>query len=235
MSHERTVSLDDPAVVAAMRAIHDGDVGALQALLVDHPWLARARITRRRGTITLLHVVADWPGHVPNGAGSVRAIIAAGADPDARGAGPNPETPLHWAASSDDVAVLDALLDAGADIDVAGAVIGGGTALSDATAFGQWNAARRLVARGATAGLWEAATMGMVDRLRELLADGPEAEHVTGAFWGACHGGQLATAQILLGHGADHRWIGWDDLTPLGAATRAGAGDVVAWLESLPA
>ena len=37
------------------------------------------------------------------------------------------ETPLHWAASCDDVAVLDALLDAGADIHAPGAVIGGGS------------------------------------------------------------------------------------------------------------
>jgi uncharacterized protein len=34
--------------------------------------------------------------------------------------GPHTETPLHWAASSDDVEVLDALLDAGADIDAKG-------------------------------------------------------------------------------------------------------------------
>jgi len=34
------------------------------------------------------------------------------------------ETRLHWTASSDDVAVLDALLDAGADIESPGSVIG---------------------------------------------------------------------------------------------------------------
>ena len=30
--------------------------------------------------------------------------------------------------------------------------------------------------------------------------------------------------------GADVDWRGWDDLTPLGAAERAGATDLVAWL-----
>jgi hypothetical protein len=35
-------------------------------------------------------------------------------------AGPHTETPLHWAASSDDVPVLDALLDAGGDIECPG-------------------------------------------------------------------------------------------------------------------
>ena len=68
---------------------------------------------------------------------------------DARFRGPHEETPLHWAASSDDVAVLDALLDAGADIEAPGGVIGGGPPLADARAFGQWKAAHRLVERGA--------------------------------------------------------------------------------------
>jgi ankyrin repeat protein len=55
---------------------------------------------------------------------------------NARFTGPHNETPLHWAASSDDVGVLDALIDAGADIEVRGAVIAGGTPDADATAFG---------------------------------------------------------------------------------------------------
>lgn len=42
------------------------------------------------------------------------------------------ETPLHWADSSDDVEVLDALLDAGTDPEAPGAVIAGGPPLEDA-------------------------------------------------------------------------------------------------------
>ena len=57
---------------------------------------------------TLLHVVTDWPGHYPRGAETVVLLMAAGADINARFAGPHEETALHWAASSDDVAVLDA-------------------------------------------------------------------------------------------------------------------------------
>ncbi len=40
--------------------------------------------------------------------------------------------------------VLDALLDAGADVEADGAVIAGGTHLFDTRAFGQWKAALQL-------------------------------------------------------------------------------------------
>jgi ankyrin repeat protein len=56
--------------------------------------------------------------------------------------GSHSETPLHWAASSDDVEELDALIDTGADIEAPDAVISGGTLLDDAIAFSQWKAAR---------------------------------------------------------------------------------------------
>jgi hypothetical protein len=53
---------------------------------------------------------------------------------------------------------------------------------------------------------------------------------VTHAFWCACHGGQQQTAEYLLNRGADMNWIGYDTLTPLGAAKRTGAHALVAWL-----
>ena len=77
------------------------------------------------------------------------------------GAGARAETALHWAASSDDLALLDALLDAGANIEARGAVIGGGTPIADATAFGQWRAAERLLERGACSNLFESSVMGL--------------------------------------------------------------------------
>ncbi|MGW5136714.1 ankyrin repeat domain-containing protein [Streptomyces sp. NPDC004135] len=52
----------------------------------------------------------------------------------------------------------------------------------------------------------------------------------TSAFWGACHGGHLSTAQYLHAHGADPHWRGYDGLTPLDVARGQGAGDVVRWL-----
>ena len=232
-----TIPTDDPRAVAAVEAIHTGDTEGLKRLLREHPELSTATLgTHKEGddcamTRTLLHVVTDWPGHFPNGAATVHALVDAGADVNVRFNGPHPETPLHWAASSDDVDVLDALLDAGADIEAPGAVIGGGTPLADATAFGQWNAARRLIERTARATFWESATLGLMDRVVAFFATGePNAEDITHAFWGACHGGQRPSAQYLLEQGADINWIGWDDLTPLDAAERSEARELVSWL-----
>ena len=117
------IPTDDPRAVV-VSAIHVGDAERFRQLLGEHPGLAAARIVDANGVArTLLHVVADWPGHFPNGAGMVAALVAAGADVNARVIHPDPnhsaETPLHWAASSDDVAVVDALLDGGADEDAA--------------------------------------------------------------------------------------------------------------------
>src|SRR5437870_11608318 len=158
---------DEPLPAAAVEAIHSGDVEAPRRMLGENKGLATARIG---GSRTLLHVATGWPGHFPNGSATVAALIASGAEVNARFIGRHTETPLHWAASSDDVAVLDTLLDAGADIEAPGSVIGGGTPLSDAVAFGQWQAARRLVERGARTTLWQAAALGLLDRIQEHFA-----------------------------------------------------------------
>jgi hypothetical protein len=244
------LSTEDPLAVAAIEAIHKGDVATLKRLLRDNPSLATVRLSGRTSVSpcemarTLLHVATDWPGHYPNGAQTVAALVEAGADANARFEGPHAETPLHWAASSDDVAVLDVLLDHGADIEAPGAVIGGGTPLADAAAFGQWKAAQRLVERGAKTSLWQAAALGLLDRVEAHLAGAPlvpwsaraprptaqEPDEITHAFWCACHGGQQPAAEFLLERGADINWIGYDDLTPLDAARRTGANALVAWL-----
>ena len=114
--------MDDSLAVAVAAAIRGGDVDSLKRLLADHPGLATAVIaseTARDSGIgrTLLHVATDWPGNFPNDPQTVAALVEAGADVNGRFTGPHIETPLHWAASSDDVSVIDALLDAGADIE----------------------------------------------------------------------------------------------------------------------
>ena len=106
----------DSEFTDAIAAIHAGDVATLQRLLADNPGLATSRLGGAAKGRTPLHVVADWPGYFPNGPQVVRMLIEAGADPNARDPDqPRSETPLHWAASSDDVDVARALIDGGAD------------------------------------------------------------------------------------------------------------------------
>jgi len=231
------IAADNPLAVAVVEAIHKGDVSSLKRLLENNPGLATARIVDAKSwngvSRSLLHIVTDWPGNFPNGAETVVALVEAGADVNARFNGSHAETPLHWAASSNDVVSLDALLDAGADIEAPGAVIGGGTPLADAVAFGQWKVARRLIERGARTTLAQAAALGLMDRVEEHFAGKtlPTLDQINHAFWYACHGGQLRAAEYLLARDAELNWLpGWEKRTALDAARRSNADSVVEWL-----
>lgn len=231
-----TIDTEHPLAVAVVEAIHSGDIASLRQLLDENPGLAATRLGDDDPdgmSRSLLHVATDWPGHFPNGATTVAVLSEAGADVNTRFRGPHAETPLHWAASSNDVAVLDALIDAGADIEAPGAVIGGGTPLADATAFAQWDAAHRLVERGARTTAQQAAALGLLDRLESYFVrtPSPAPEEVDRALWGACHGGQRACAEYLLDRGANLNWIpSWERMTPLDAALRRNAGELSQWL-----
>jgi uncharacterized protein len=202
----RTLPPDDDRAAALAGAIRAGDLARLRGLLDRDRSLASAWIRDRRGGArSTLHVATDWPGYFPNGPAVVRLLVEAGADPNATFSGDG-ETPLHWAASSDDADVADALLDTGADLERTGGSIAGGTPLDNAVGYGCWHVARRLVERGARVDrLWHAAALGMLPRLEELLAADPppSAEELDNAFWQACHGGQRRAAELLLARGAD--------------------------------
>lgn len=235
---------DDPVASELRAAIHAGDVDAVRRLLTDIPVLATARfVGRRGGSCTALHKVADWPGYFPEGPRLVRLLVESGADPDAlttgpgREPGPGSETPLHYAASSDDVDVAEALIDAGADLETPGGSIG--TPLDNAVGYACWHVARLLVARGARVDkAWHAAALGLLGRLEELLGGDPPADVVSQAFWHACAGGQRRAAQYLLSRGADLTWQpDYAHGTPLDAATGRGTRqeNVITWLRELGA
>jgi ankyrin repeat protein len=227
----------DPSAVRLTEAIRSGALDELARLLEEQPELADARIAGRPGGWrTPLHIAADWPGYFPNGPAVVRLLIQAGADPSAPSAEGPSETPLHWAASSDDVDVAAALIDGGADVEAPGASIAGGGPLGNAVGYGCWHVARLLVERGARVdALWQAAALGLVERVVELLgADPPPTqEDLDEAFWQACHGGQLRMAELLLAHGADINAIpGYSEQAPLDVAgsTDTRRGQLVGWL-----
>ncbi|HEX4830420.1 MAG TPA: ankyrin repeat domain-containing protein [Trebonia sp.] len=236
----KTLPADDPVAALLTLAIRSGDLATVRRLLEDEPKLARARLTERGGTRTALHVVTDWPGYSPGGPETVRLLVSAGADPNAVTTPAPGETPLHWAASSDDADVAAALIDGGAGLEQPGGSIG--TPLDNAIGYGCWHVARLLVARGATVGkLWHAAALGLLGRVAELLAeaDGSEgSDAVSEAFWHACAAGQRRTAEYLLAHGADLAWTpGYADGTPLDAASSIGTQQesVIDWLREIGA
>jgi ankyrin repeat protein len=226
----------EPLAQALTSAIHTGDVEALRQLLDGDPLVSKARIVDPEGASrTLLHVAADWPGHFPNVAQTIGLLVERGADPDAPMVGGNaPERPIHWATSSNDVDALNALLDGGANIESLGAIFTNGTAMSDAVIFARWNAARRLLDRGAKTTLTESAGLGLLDRLATYFEQGPKPadNQITAALWHACRGGQLQTVQYLTGKGANINWVGWDKIAPLDGALQSGNHDLVAWLRN---
>ncbi len=229
------LSNDDPSVRELTVALDAGDVARVEALLSEHPQLVTDRHGDATQSRTALHIATDWPGHFPQVAESIAVLVAAGAPVDGRFSGPHEETPLHWAASSDDVAALDALLDAGADIEADGAVLTGGTPLADAVVFAQWNAARRLVARGASMTIWQAAALGETAELTRQLEGAEYGAHdITNAAWHACRAGELSAVQLLSARGADLDWLGYEELTSRACGIKSGDADLIAWLATQP-
>ncbi|MFE7215889.1 ankyrin repeat domain-containing protein [Streptomyces sp. NPDC057611] len=213
-------------------AIRAGDIDAVQRIVADTPELVTRPLGGPFKTRTALHAVADWPGYFPNGPQIVRLLVAAGADPNTRN--PGDESPLHWAASSDDVDVAAALIDAGADIEAPDGSIG--TPLDNAIGYACWHVAALLAARGARIDkLWHAAALGMLNRLHHLIdTTNPTSEDVSQAFWHACCAGQRRAAEQLLALGADLNWVpDYAEGTPLDAASGRGTrrDNVIGWLE----
>ena len=223
---------DPDAEAGLVHAIHGGDVESVRRLIAASPELVNGPLGGPLKTRSALHIVADWPGYFPNGPEIARLLLAAGADPNYRDPEPGSETPLHWAASSDDVDVAKALIDGGADIEIPDGSIG--TPLDNAIGYACWNVARLLVASGVKVDkLWHAAALGLLTRLAELTEEEPESTELSKAFWHACAGGQRRAAEYLLLRGADLNWVpDYAEGTPLDAANGLGTRqeNVITWL-----
>jgi uncharacterized protein len=229
-AHPRELPADDPTAVELIAVLERGDLDRLVELLAADPGLAASRID----SLPPLHIYANAPGHRPNPVGVVNALVAAGADIDAHAMDTwHHETALHWAASNDDVELIDALLDAGADIEHPGSSINGEGPIGSALGYAQWAAARRLRDRGARASIGVAGGLGEIALIRQYIeADpAPSAEDISVAFWNACRAGQLEAAQYLLDHGAQLDWPApWSGETPLDIARHAHRDEIAAWL-----
>jgi hypothetical protein len=233
-----TIPGDAPIAVELRIAVHGGDVALVGRLISDNPDLARARFTTRGGSGTALHFVTDWPGYFPNGPDIVHLVVDAGADPNATTTGPGkPETPLHYAASSDDVDVAAALVDRGADLETPDGSIG--TPMDNAIGYACWHVARLLVMRGARIEeVWHAGALGMLDNLETLLVPGIDRHEISKGFWHACGAGQRRAAERLLAAGADLDWVpDYAEGTALDAAEGLGTRqeNVIEWLRSVGA
>ncbi len=234
------------------RAIVVGDLDRIDELLAEDPTLATA--TLPGNPRSMLHHATDWPGHRPRVAETIARLVDAGADPD-RAMPPSDdglvaETPLHWAASSNDVEAIDALLATGATVDMLGGVFGGCTPFEEAIIFEQYDAARRLLAGGAANYLPGAAALGMAslvdtffDAQGVLRTDVGALPHwstfppvqtvLDRAFQFACRAGHLGIAASLRERGADVTSTMPTGTTALEEARSHGHDDVVAWLVDL--
>ena len=225
---------DADTAVAAVRA---GDLPALAHALQARPDLVGERLPGYGGR-TLLHVVTDWPGYTPRGPEVVQLLLERGADPNVRGDDDeHGESPLHWAASSDDVDVARALVDGGADVELPDGSIG--TPLDNAIGYGCWHVAELLARRGARIEkLWHAAALGRLELVDALLADAPDRDLISQAFWHACAAAQRRAAERLLEAGADLDWTpDYADGTPLDVVTNRSTRqqNVIDWLTTLGA
>ncbi|REE55326.1 ankyrin repeat protein [Paenibacillus taihuensis] len=225
MSNEVDFEARDEALSGAFReacrAVKMGWLERLEVLLQEHPALAVARSKQGR---TLLHHLCDWPGHCPHRLETGQALLAAGADVNARAIDPERgETGLQWAASNDDTVLAAMLLDAGAPVN---GLNDDRRPLAQAIWYGCTQVRDLLLARGAALDLELAAAAGRADLLpgffgedgQLLLASaGVHREPVNTPMTGepianellqqaliyACIGGSAETAAFLLDRGAD--------------------------------
>ncbi len=235
-------------VKKATAAIRKGDVARLRELLEADPALANA--TTGGNPRTLLHHATDWPGHWPNVGESIALLVSFGAEPNCGasfGSAAVGETPLHWAASSNDVAAAAALLTAGAEVDALGGIFGGCTPFEEAIIFEKYDVARLLLEHGATNYLPGAAALGQADDIDSYFSDGivdvaahrlphwttlPPAQVVLDrSFQFACRAGHLGIAKTLLARGADPHAVTPADTTALDEASNNEHTAVVDWLQ----
>ena len=205
---------------SAADAIVTGDRATLERLLCENPELVRARSTRVHRA-TLLHYISangfeNYRQKSPKNAVEIAKIVLdAGAEVDAVANMYGKDTTLGLVATSVhpsragvQIALIETLLDYGADIDGAP---GGWPLLAAALANGRLEAAEFLARRGARIDIIGAAGLGRLDLLEtffnkdgSLKANEMKADLDSGFRW-ACLYGRTKVVDFLLEKGADLR------------------------------
>jgi ankyrin repeat protein len=155
-----------PMLASFFSACQAGDLATLRDLLAREPRLVRERDSS--GSTGLHRAVAHLD--------AVRLLLEHGADPNARDAGDN-AYPLHFAGGAGGVAVVRALLDAGADVHGEGdahqlGVIGWATCFGPAIPR---DVLALLLERGARHHIFSAIACSDLEAIRQVAADDPAA------------------------------------------------------------
>lgn len=133
-----TNKLSQDVFEQAKICIDQGDVDSLRLLIEKNPMLCASRNDDQPPPTfdnAVLLYATSWPGGRPNGAAIVKLLIDSGADPMLRFNRVG-ETVLHWSASIEtDIEIVETLIDEGADVNVHGGIICGGTPLMNALYF----------------------------------------------------------------------------------------------------
>jgi len=231
----------------AVDAIVSGELAALEAMLVEHPDLVRARSTRVTHfdppvhRATLLHYIASngVEGYrqktPPNAVEIAKTLLRAGAEVDALAdMYGNPSTTMDLLVSSSppaaaglQTALAETLLDFGAAIDG----VGGTRPVMIALAFGFLETAEMLARRGARVdSLAAAAGLGRVDVARDRLPHASAEDRHRALALAAQHG-HADVVRLLLDAGEDpNRYnpkTNHGHSTPLHQAIAAGHEPVV--------
>ena len=210
------------AFETAADAIVAGDLATLQRLLREDPSLIRARSTREHRA-TLLHYIAangveNYRQKTPKNAVQIaETLLDTGAEVDAIADmyGGNATT-LGLAATSIyplkagvQNALIDLLIERGAEIDPAGGAGRTMSIVNGCLANGRGEAAVHLAMRGATLDLESAAGVGRLNLVKQffnpdgrLKPNATEAQRLDGFTW-ACEFGRTDVVEFLLDTGVD--------------------------------
>lgn len=194
----------------AADAIVSGDIATLRRLLDDSPELIRQRSSRDHRS-TLLHYVSangieDFRQRTPpNIVEIARLLLDAGAEVNAESEAYGGHsmtlgltaTSVRPEAAGVQIALMELLLDRGAMIERKP-----GEAVRGCLANGRPLAARFLAEHGAYLDFANAAGVGRLDRVKELLEATPEKERGRGFVW-ACAYGHNDVVTFLLDYGVD--------------------------------